>query len=55
MGRYIRNQMGKVSSWEKEEVGVEWIFDVSKKEWPGVKDKLGSMENILFLIEFREQ
>lgn len=40
MGRYVVYEAGKVSSWEKEEVGVEWIFDSSRKEWPGVKENL---------------
>lgn len=40
MGRYIGYKAEKISSWEKEEVGVEWIFDDSKKEWCGVKEKL---------------
>lgn len=34
---------------------VEWMFDGSKKEWPEVKEKLGSMENILWAVEFRQQ
>lgn len=46
----IGYEAGKINSWEKEEVGVKWIFDSGGKEWPEVKEKLGSMENILLLV-----
>lgn len=37
MARYVGQEAEKVSSWEKEEVGVEWLFDGGKKGWPDVK------------------
>lgn len=55
MGSYVGYEVEKVNFWEKEKVGVEWMFDGSKKEWPKVKEKLGSMENILWVVEFRQQ
>lgn len=36
----IGYEAGKISSWEKKEIRVEWIFDGGRKEWPGVKEKL---------------
>lgn len=35
MGRYIGYEVEKISSWEKEEIGVEWIFDVVRKNGVG--------------------
>lgn len=32
MGRYVGYEVEKVNFWEKEKVGVEWMFDGSKKE-----------------------
>lgn len=29
---------------------MEWIFNVGRKEWPGVKEKLGNLEDILFVV-----
>lgn len=44
----------KISSSEMKDIGVEWIFDGGRKEWLGVKEKFGSMENT-FLFEFKQQ
>ena len=40
MWKCVLYEVGKVTCWEKEEVGVEWIFDSSRKEGPEVKEIL---------------
>lgn len=43
--------LGEGRSWG----GMSIWYDDSRKEQFGVKEKLGSMEDILFVVEFRQQ